>query len=132
MIDQLLFVLHDPTDRSDDNFGKVVRRVSCRIVRPFGEVYSDHSRPVQESVDDVIFSMCVEPVGDDRFSGPFKGIFHICARCGANMREDAQMAHPPWQDPCPPSSGEMMLPGKIRRFLGRMEPSFHSNHVSEG
>jgi hypothetical protein len=121
MLDEILFVLYSPTDRNVDGTSKIVRRISCRLVRPFRDLILDASKPLGESMDASIISLCVEPFGDYDFRrDPFTKIFHICARCGSQMRDDECVT-------CAPScrhedafSGGLVIPMKVQCFLAEL------------
>lgn len=84
MLDQILFSYSDAA-------GKITHRVSCRLLRPLDELRADYALLSNAVLDEHILSMCVEPLEDDAFSGPFAEVYHV--------GEDGD------------------VPGKVHRFL---------------
>lgn len=125
MLDEILFVLYSPTDRNVDGTSKIARRISCRLVRPFRDLVLDTSKPLGESMDASIISLCVEPFGGyDFHRGSFTKVFHVCDRCGSQMRDDECVT-------CSPScrhedcfSGGLVIPMKVQRFLAELGHTF--------
>ncbi len=119
VFDTILFVLHNPTDRRGDGAPKVMYRISCRLIRPIAELRQDKSCPLDEAVNEVIITMCVEP---DEIS--VKETFDICSRCGAEMHDSECVTCAPTIRHEKGFAGELVVPLKVEEFLGKLGHSF--------
>ena len=83
--EKILFVLHGLKQDETDSL-ESPHFVSCRLVRPFSEILAD-PRPLNESIDASIITMCVEQAEETALPEAYKKVFHVHADNVAGVPE---------------------------------------------
>ncbi len=113
--EEILFVFRNPNQGGTDS-SQVSRVVSCRLVTPLSRI-SEDPRPLGESIDANIISMCVEQAAGVSSLDSYRKVFHICTGCGSEIPENGCAKCLSQASLGPVFPGGMIVPEKVRRFL---------------